>query len=1678
MMKPIDWSEKYGAKTQGLKLLDLSAVDTVEAAPKKDDGFSLTDPLGALKKVGGGVGNAVVGGLTLADKAIASPIRATVFEGLDLLPGGQDASLGELRDNLFSGKGAGDYVEERAGELPWAVKVAAGFALDVALDPLTYVTAGSSVVAKQGGKGAARAVGGGRVLRGKDVATEILRVGDDAATGFVKADVDRFAKEALQSGGHKVDPEFKPFLEEALGGELRGGMQFMGKQLPGTQVPGEFFGRLGYGARSRMQSRMRGTTLDGEKKLLSKVADSFNGIPLVPAVRDLTTTAAAKRGASRLEAIAVGDVAGLDVAMRTRRNNNKAANWSTKLADEAVDLAEEASGLNVDGAVVRDVIEGATSREAVSPEVGDLADRVSDWFERTRVTYNQQVGETVIKHRLGYFSRQATDEFRELLGVDGVARPGVSTALKARSLVEGSTFMGVPLRTNTVDELIEIAGPDFPKLFNDNLGDVMTTYVHALQRTYSYYGLLNDLAATGLTMRLDTKAMKKMLKTAKKQSGLALKAGQAVTRANDDASAARTEAARLQGTLPPQASTEALRDALPSLSEDMDAFAALENAARSDAGLAQGFADEIGGTVLDGDAAMAKELVSQQRVVDRAAERVRKRTEHRDGLRTELSDAALAVAKAQDDVDFFKGAPDSVTAPASTAVPVDTTAERATVALKRDELAKAEAVLAQARDANVKAVAAREAVDIDTAAKIADNEAQIQRLREGAELSDDDVFELVELDEEEAFAENRYKRAKSAKDAAVRSVRKDFASLGPGDVRPVRYTDQSVVAEAEQASSGYLRGLEAEYKRNPHYDLRMEIVDEKKRLAGQGRASNQDRMAIADEFLNTPAADDVVAHTANKLTSSLNTPEILNLRLKRIVRAARLKGAPEELLVKQEKQLRDLMLNEGVQSGHKAVSALEKQLGLPVLPDDLLHGAATKLDLLDRRLYEVDLLQERQAAALERKQAAIAARKAAEPATTSPAANEKLIGKLEADNVKLAAVSVASVDDSPVKAAAKKKAAAKTALTRAEKTLAAVDGKIAVEARPAVVVVDGDIAALRKLADKEAEALGRKHARAVEKVAKSQKTLDDAVQVLRDEKYLLDSYQTAWAADVDELAESMLGQYDYWLDVAETSTGAAFDAAMRRVEVLDRVRTLSETVDAADETLTAMRRVELVAARAEFDALTHGWYKADAISKIPEFNRTDLELFGRYQQGQIGKVFDSLNLWAEPDAAVAFQQVFEQMRPEKLEGFWKVVKGYDAILSRLKAQQLLSPGYHVRNFYSALFMNHLAGMQGAGSLRTYRQVGKFWKVAEDVSLDAALDTVPAVQRGLYTEMWDNRGALSGVRGSRTAKTRVRDFSDAQSQFGTERGLFSKSDAAMRRDPTSMKWWGYEKNFNAATRVERSVRGALWMDGRLRGMGVDASTDRVMQYHFDYAELSNVERRVMKRIIPFYTWARKNFPLQIEHMARKPGAYSAFIHAKTSIESSVEAQQVVPAFYGALGAIHTPFSMGGSDVYATPELPFIGINEFFSLDSNLANMSPLIKTPLEVWSGKQFFEGIPLDKENLKPIPAAWSWLGPILDATSALTTIEARKGRDGTYYLTPADAHKVEQGFPLLGRLRRLAPGDEAKYRDRRTASWLSIVGGVSTRTNTPAAQESELKRRDATALTELKRARQLAGGT
>jgi hypothetical protein len=419
--------------------------------------------------------------------------------------------------------------------------------------------------------------------------------------------------------------------------------------------------------------------------------------------------------------------------------------------------------------------------------------------------------------------------------------------------------------------------------------------------------------------------------------------------------------------------------------------------------------------------------------------------------------------------------------------------------------------------------------------------------------------------------------------------------------------------------------------------------------------------------------------------------------------------------------------------------------------------------------------------------------------------------------------------------------------------------------------------------------------------------------------------------------------------------------------------------------------------------------------------------------------------FASDDVAEALVAMRKTFRPAQVS---KLLRGFDRFMSSWKAYALLSLGYHIRNTMGGWFNNDLAGVIARDYTDYRRAVSQMGK---DADIEKITDPVI-------------REAFNSVQHKAvTSEMHVRDMTDALAYAIGRKGrpgLFSRTLRGAKYDPTALEFKPLEWNKRMATRVEHMLRSVLFVRTYRNTGSLDEAAASVRRYHFDYSELSSFEQDVMRRVIPFYTWSRKNFPLQIENVMRQPGKYTRFLHIKRNMELGTDKDddQWVPKYFNDIMAIRFPFTMNGEGVYINKDLPFVSASEFLDPRSALSSLTPVIKTPLEMIAGRQFYTDIPFNG-RLVEAPGAWKPLMAAMYAARGLPWLPRVERANGEFYIEDRGAYAVEQMMPLFGRIRRVAPTED-KYQTRHLANVLSILGGIGFRTVDEPAQYGEINRR------------------
>ena len=497
---------------------------------------------------------------------------------------------------------------------------------------------------------------------------------------------------------------------------------------------------------------------------------------------------------------------------------------------------------------------------------------------------------------------------------------------------------------------------------------------------------------------------------------------------------------------------------------------------------------------------------------------------------------------------------------------------------------------------------------------------------------------------------------------------------------------------------------------------------------------------------------------------------------------------------------------------------------------------------------------------------------------------------------------------------------------------------------------------------------------------------------------------------------------------------------------------LSDATASGDKPLGYVASLQQVAAQTEqrmIDASQRALGYDHVLSNLSEPMTRQFTDTIKSEMGRGIKVQLADGVATPADAAEAITRMDSLQTPANMRGFFK---RYDALVGYVKDGEIATPGFHFRVMFGHAWQNELAGMQFSSYrdfLSLVRRAGQDGASEEDRAL------LDLIQRSTGVTQSEAEFTRAGQLGT--------TFDEAQ---GASKG------AASRFNPLSRNFELFAKSKDVGVKVQSFMRGSLAYDTLTREGAIDAikngadtsslldhAVQQVQKFHFDYQDLSNFERSTVKRIIPFYTFTRKNIPLQVEMMFRNPRVFARYQQFKTEIEAQSSPDKVVPSYFSNELQIRLPFMVNGGHLYSNGALPLTDIAGITDPGQLAGNVTPVIKAPIENFANKQFYEGIPFTG---KYTPA-----NPVFEAPGVAQALiasgHAKRGKNGQLFMTDKDQYLAEQFIPILGRVRRLAPADP-KFQDKAIQSWITTAFGVSTRTNTRTQQLGQLEGQQITA--------------
>lgn len=531
-------------------------------------------------------------------------------------------------------------------------------------------------------------------------------------------------------------------------------------------------------------------------------------------------------------------------------------------------------------------------------------------------------------------------------------------------------------------------------------------------------------------------------------------------------------------------------------------------------------------------------------------------------------------------------------------------------------------------------------------------------------------------------------------------------------------------------------------------------------------------------------------------------------------------------------------------------------------------------------------------------------------------------------------------------------------------------------------------------AGNESRSLAAKRSKILDEIAANERT----IQRLRDRgeytpfgksQEQLDKELTEFQKDVRLGLERPGSEYTARGDIGLIDERKAFDNPFMTVSLDDFVADLTKAGldEGAARGLAAVIDVELAARGIE-------GIGSKVMNQMPEWNA--FLLAGRREKAHIWTQVEKQIEDLLEDAGVVkgsdlYESVQRNVRAGALGRLGSTQLGHAmlAITTGLKGWfTTVNPAHFTTNFlgdFSNRQVNgtfrHLAPLDAAPK-------NKFWELANAMSRPGEIN-VNALQ-----ETWDIGGRkMTGME----VLMLSRMSGLGRGYVGTDIAIMADAFEHAGKGPKEWYRWAQRMNIKR----ENAQRLGTWVRHMQAGEDPIEAMVKTLRVHFDYTELTDFEKLVMRNVLLFYTWLKRNTMLQTSGIVTRPGLYSAWADAENHREKYVNE----PGYFSEMGMLPSPF---GNISFAAPvaDLRHLEVSWDNVRKTVFGAGHPFIRVPIEVATNTKMFTGGRIQDYEGEITPSVFakvlSMAGVPLDHTSVKAGGEKSPGLDPivTYMLS------------------------------------------------------------------------------
>ena len=290
-----------------------------------------------------------------------------------------------------------------------------------------------------------------------------------------------------------------------------------------------------------------------------------------------------------------------------------------------------------------------------------------------------------------------------------------------------------------------------------------------------------------------------------------------------------------------------------------------------------------------------------------------------------------------------------------------------------------------------------------------------------------------------------------------------------------------------------------------------------------------------------------------------------------------------------------------------------------------------------------------------------------------------------------------------------------------------------------------------------------------------------------------------------------------------------------------------------------------------------------------------------------------------------------------------LLKVWDGMNNVFRKFSTFTLGFHMRNFTGNMSNMVLSGMPASKIPEYYKKAASLWNKSDDLMqkfVAGSLSEAEQIEWNTLQEFYEA--------GFAQAFTKGQGFEEIAEKGAQSKKLVDKITGA---------------SLDLNNKLDSYNRLALMMYAKdtpsyLEKIGKATPIEAVRYALFDPSNMSDIERNVMKRIIPFYTFTKQNLLFQADNLMKNTPRYTKLYKAIRDAYDDLPDD----SYYGyQRDSMQIPIPFTGEDgnpLFLKTNLPLSDLGEYLEnpLQRITSSVSPVIRVPFEMATGISTFTG--------------------------------------------------------------------------------------------------------------------------